>query len=478
MHGVITTEKTLRFSLAPKKAEMFFLLRLAFPLMFSGFVGNGIGFFSTYFSAHLGVAELAASTLSMWIYSAIMMVIWGTICSVSIVVAQKHGAKDKDGIALTLSSGLFLAFMCSIVGFAVVWNMAYILFLSGQPKEVVTLSNTYFHAFAWGLFPDFVGLVLIQFLMGLGHTKTNMIFTFIWAPMTIVFNWLLVYGEYGFFKLGIAGIGWGTTLAYWITTSGLILYMLASAQYRPYLNKMVFLKSPTLVKDLFVIGLPIGVMYCSELFGYLGLTLLMGYLGNDLLISNQVVLQFINQTMPIIFSIGQAVSIRVGHKIGANQQHEITKIVYIGLAISFFSMIVVTQAYYFFSDELVSFDFEGNSKDALVVMILAKPLFVMGAVFQIIESIRLVLYSALRSFKDTFFTMVISLSCFWGVGLPISYLFGIYIKTSGQGLWMGLIIGAGLNTAFLFWRFCFLTRLKNDQGMPDCLDLRKSLLCP
>ena len=133
-------------------------------------------FFSTFFLAHLGEQELIAGTISLWVYSVILIVIWGTMCSVSIMVARSYGADDKESVGKILYDSIILALLFSLIGFVAVWNMSALLAILGQPSSIVILSKAYFHALAWGLLPDFIGFVLIQFLIGIGHTKTNLIF--------------------------------------------------------------------------------------------------------------------------------------------------------------------------------------------------------------------------------------------------------------------------------------------------------------
>lgn len=448
-------------SALPKKAnEGLYLLRIALPLMLSNLAGNGISFFSTFFLAHLGEQELIAGTISLWIYSVILIIIWGTMCSVSIMVARSYGADDKNTIGRILYDSIVLALLFSLIGFVVVWNMSFLLKFLGQSTSIVILSRSYFHALAWGLLPDFIGFVLIQFLIGIGHTKTNMLFTLIWVPITITLNWLLVFGEFKFLKLGIVGLGLGTSLAYWITTPALMIYILMGKQYKCYLENFFCFRSPIFLKKLVSIGFPIGLMYCIELVTFLILNLLMSSINNDLLISNQIVLQYINQTMPIMFAIGQSVGIRIGHMIGSNKQYLLQKITCLGIIFSFLITLLIVYFYCFYPEILVAFDLNLDSRK-LVLLDLIKPLFVMGAFFQLIESIRVVLLNVLRALQDTVFTMSVSLFSFWLLGLPVGYLFSVFFKMGGQGLWLGLIMGCFFSTAFMLRRVFQKTTLSH-----------------
>src|SRR3990167_6736801 len=149
-----------------KLQDIKLLLLLAIPLMLSGLTASSVGFFSNIFLAHLGHNLLAAGALVNWFFATLMVILWGILSAVSVLVANKSGAKDKKGIALVLRDGLWLAILFSIPGTLLVWYMAPLLLLLGQSPALVALAIPYLHGLAWGIVADFVGLVLIQFLVG------------------------------------------------------------------------------------------------------------------------------------------------------------------------------------------------------------------------------------------------------------------------------------------------------------------------
>src|SRR5437870_137038 len=105
------------------KKEMSFLLKLAVPLVISGIVSASMGFFSTIFLSHLGHQELAAGAIVIWLFATLMCVIWGTLSSVSVLVAQKNGEKDHLGVALVLRDGVILALLLSPPAILLLWNI-------------------------------------------------------------------------------------------------------------------------------------------------------------------------------------------------------------------------------------------------------------------------------------------------------------------------------------------------------------------
>ncbi len=438
-----------KFSLS----EIRSLLKLAIPLILTGLIESSIGFFSTLFLAHLGQKELAAGALVSWLFVTLMMILWGSLTSVSVLVAQKYGAKDEKGISLILRDGIFLALIITIPAFLLLWNMAPILLLVGQDPSIVVLANAYLHGLAWGLPTDLIALVLLQFLIGLGHARTSMFFTILWVPVSVIIIYILMFGKLGLPALGIAGIGWGMTLSYWITTTGLFIYLLVHKNYQQYFNSIFDFHSPYFTKELLAVGIPIGSMYFVEVGFFLAVTLIMGHLGDQILAANQIVLQYMGLFMAVMFSIAQAVTIRMGHKIGAKQFVVAQQTAYAGIFITVIFMSIIAALFYFFPHYLIALDLDiHNSKNAEVIK-LTTSFLAICALFQLFDAIRVTLFGALRSLKDTRYTLLVSLISFWFLALPLGYLLAIPLTLGGDGIWWGMVIGASFGLVLLYWRF-------------------------
>ena len=122
-------------SLYKEYKETSILLKLAIPLILSGLVSAAMNFFSTLFLAHLGHQALAAGAIVIWLFATLMVIVWGTLSSVSILVAQKHGEQDDLGISLILKDGIFLAFISFIPATLLLWNIGPLLLLLGQSLQ-------------------------------------------------------------------------------------------------------------------------------------------------------------------------------------------------------------------------------------------------------------------------------------------------------------------------------------------------------
>jgi len=444
-----------------KESKLLILLTL--PLAVSGFVESSIGFSSTTFLAHLGPHELAAGALASWLFITLMVIMWGVLTSISVLVARHYGAQDQLAIKRVLYDGFLLAIILSIPAILLLWYGASLLLLLGQHQSVVTLARLYMHALMWGILPDFINLVLLQLVIGLGHTRVNLFFSLLWVPINIFLNYILMFGKFGLPALGIAGIGWGTTIAFWVTTTLLILFLFFSKNYRQYFAFKAAKALPSQLGDLFRIGLPMGTMFCLEIAYFMTLTLLMGKISYQALAANQIALQYLWQTSVATGSLSQAITVRAGHKIGANEIEHCKQTLMAGTGLAFLFMLIIAIVYCFFPELIISIDFNVHLSANHEIVRLAKQFLIFCAIFQILETIRFGAFGALRALKDTRFTLYTTIFTFWGVALTLGYWLAFHLHWQGKGLWTALVIGAACGAIILQWRFNALINQKTQR---------------
>jgi len=435
------------------KNDLMPLLKLAIPMIITGVVQSSLYFFENIFLSRLGEHVLAAGALVSWLFAALIVIVFGIFGAVNILISHKHGAKDKEGITLVLRDGLLLAILLTIPTFILFRNISSIFLVFGQSKELVALAKLYLDALSWGLFPKFILIVLFEFLIGLGHSRTIMTVTMLTIPIYIIFSFVLIFGKFGFPALGITGAGWGMTVADWIISFTFSVLLMCSREYKPYLHSIFTFKKPSYFWEIIHLGLPIGAMYSIEVAFFLAATLIMGTIGVQTLAANQVTMQYLGPLMGMIFSIAQAVTVRMGHQLGAKEFNVVRRTAMTGVCVSVFFMSFMVIIYWTIPQLLISVDFDLKNPKYTQTIQLAVDFFFIAAFFQIFECIRITLFGALRALKETHFTLITSILSFWGIALPLGYCLAIYLHQGGNGIWYGMVVGAAFSVLLLHWRF-------------------------
>lgn len=444
------------------KTNFYPLLVLAIPLALTGLVESGVFFFETLFLAHLGPDELAAGALVSWLFGTFAIVLFGVLSAINILISQKYGAKDEHGISLVVRDGIWLAFLFFIPAFLLFWNIPTLFLYVGQSPNVVLLAKTYLHTLVWGLLPDLVMIALLEIIIGLGHARLTLIFSLLSVSLNIFFSFALIFGRFGFPALGIAGAGWGTTISYWISGVLLTIYFFTNKEYKRYTQYLFTPTKRSYRFELLKIGTPMGLMYCIEVGFFFVLTLIMGTFGTQFLAANQIALQYMGTLMAVIFSIAQAITVRMGHLLGAKSLASAERAVYVGVSLAVIVMLVVGVVYLLAPSFLISLDLNEHQANNSEIIHFATQFLAICALFQIFEATRISLFGALRGLKDTRFTLFISVISFWGVALPVGHFLATRLGLGGAGLWWGMVLGAAISVPLLFWRFKFKIREYKD----------------
>lgn len=435
------------------KNNIYPLLKLIIPLALTGLVQSAVWFFETIFLAHLSPETLAAGSLVSWAFGTVVVILFGTLSSINILVAHKYGAQDEQGILLVVRDGFWLAILLAIPTFLLFWNMSSLFALVGQSQAIVLLAKTYLHAMAWGILPNVIMIALLEVIMGLGRARLILVFSILSVSLTILFSFSLIFGKFGLPMLGIAGAGWGLTISNWITVLFIGGYVLTNRNYKRYFGYLLKPTKPSYFIELLHIGAPMGLMYCVEVAFFFALTLIMGLFGGLVIAANQIALQYLGTLMAVIFSTAQAITVRMGHLLGAGDKVAAEQSAYVGIFISMLFMLLVAICYWCFPAQLISLDFDINNPGNSEIVHFATQFLMVSALFQIFEAIRISLFGTLRALKDTRFTLFISILSFWGIALPVGYFMATRLDFSGVGLWWGMVVGAGFSVLLLLWRF-------------------------
>jgi MATE family multidrug resistance protein len=429
------------------------LLILTIPLALTGLVQSATWFFETLFLAQLGPESLAAGSIVGWLYGTVIVILFGTLSSINILIAHKHGAKDDAGILLIVRDGFWLSLLFALPTTLLFWNMSPIFLVLGQSPAIVLLSDAYLHAIAWGILPTVIVIALLEVMTGLGHARFILLFTVLSVSLTIFFSYSFIFGRFGFPALGIAGAGWGITASGWAEMVFLGAYVLLDKEYQHYFGSVFKLSKPCFLIELLHVGAPMGIMYCVEVSFFLALTLILGSFGPVILAASQIALQYLGTLMSIVFSTAQAITVRMGHLLGAGDKAGAERTAYVGIFFSTVLMIVIGFFYWAYPAKLISIDFDIHLAKNAEIVHYAEQFLLVGALFQVFEAIRISLFGTLRALRDTRFTLFISIISFWGIALPVGYFFATRLSMGGQGLWWGMVLGALISIVLLLWRF-------------------------
>jgi len=437
------------------KSELKSILSLGTPLMFSQSMAAFSPFISTAMVAHLGQDALAANVLVYSAFMALSVLFTALFNAVGVLVSHQYGANNEQAIRQIVSQAFLLSLLTSIVLMAILVSAPYLLNWHTQTPHVVQLAHEYLRSLLWTIPGLMIWMVIQQSLEGMGHTKFILVSNSINIPLEILLIYGFIFGKFGLPACGIAGVGYGLAVSWTIAVIAMMSYLVTSKHYKKLnLFGEVGKIHGTYLKELILIGLPMGFMGFVEVSTFAIMTLWMAKFGATLLAAHQILMQYLGFFIVLIFSIAQTVAIRVGHAAGRQDISGVHYATYVGVTLSFLCAFILAFSFYFFPHIFLSLDINIHDPAMANLVHTTTQLLAILSVFYLVESIRLVIgYGALRGLKDVRFTMLASFFAFWIMGLMLAFSFGFIFQFQGAGLWWGLTLSIALGAVVVIIRW-------------------------
>ena len=389
---------------------------------------------------------LAATAIGNFYFFVVAVFGLGVLLVLDPLIAQAMGAKDEKAIALAVQRGLLLAVVMSLILGSLLLPAEYVLRALRQPEELVPLAATYVLICIPSFLPFNAFLVFRQLLQTMGLTRAIVVTIVLCNLANVLLNWLLIFGNLGFPRLGVAGAALATAISR--TLLVVILVALSWRTLRRYVRPVrreVFELAPLM--RMLRLGLPIGAQQGLEVAYFGGLIILMGLLGTISIAAHQAAINLASLTFMVPVGVGSATAVFVGRAVGARDEPAVRRYAIAGLVCGVGFMCVSAAVFLLFPRALAGL----YSRDAEVVA-LAAGLIPIAGLFQVFDGTQVVASGILRGIGDTRFPMLASALGFWLVGLPASLLLGFSARLGAEGLWWGSLVALMMVAALLLYR--------------------------
>jgi MATE family multidrug resistance protein len=432
------------------------LFKLAGPLIVNNLSIALMQMADTVMAGKLGAASLAAVAVggSLWFFA--FTIGMGVLMAISPIAARHFGAGNPELIGRYTRQGIYLGIAFSIPVMLASHTLLQPL-LTFIPIDVAFRDMTigYTKAISLGAPGIFVFLALRYTTEGMGHTKPIMFFSIVALFVNVFLNWVLIFGHLGAPAMGPVGCGLASAITMWLLAFVLLIYMIFDKRYKA-LGIFSRLAPPRLkvLRELLVLGTPIAITITAEAGLFNAISILMGTLGAVISAGHQIAINFAMTFFMIPLALSSAITIRIGHELGAGQPHRARYAGGFGILICGGFMVCSAIILLVFRDVLV--DFYTNDVEVQNVAI---SLLLMAAIFQVSDGIQVGAAGALRGYKDTRMPMLINTFAYWMVAFPLAYFAAVTYKMSPNYIWGGFVIGLGLAAILLSWRYIEVSRV-------------------
>jgi MATE family multidrug resistance protein len=443
--------------------EFRYNLKLSFPVMLGMLGHTFVAFADNVMVGQLGTAELAAVSLgNSFVFIAMSLGI-GFSTAITPLVAEADASKNISEGRNAFKHGLLLCTILSVLLFLIILLIRPVMYYMDQPKEVVELAIPYLNFVALSLIPLIVFQALKQFSDGLSSTKYPMYATILANVINIILNYLLIFGTFGFPKLGITGAAIGTLFSRIIMVYFLWMIFKKKDKFKPYITGFNFKKiEKKITNKLFDLGFPSALQMFFEVGIFTAAIWISGVLGKNPQAANQIALNLSSMTFMVGIGLSVAAMVRVGNQKGLLDFVSLRRIAYSILFLTLLIEIVFASFFLIFREWLPTLYLNDNVlmniNDNSEVVLIASKLLLVAAFFQIFDGLQVVILGALRGLQDVKIPALITFVSYWIIGFPVSYYLGLYTSFESTGIWIGLFIGLFSASILLYLRFNYLTK--------------------
>lgn len=417
------------------------LMLLATPIIVAQLSHTAMGFVDTVMAGRVSPRDLAAVALGNSIWVPVFLLMTGILLATTPKVAQRFGAGQEHSIGPLVRQALWLALVVGCAAAVLLWNAEWVLQAMQVEPSLIEPSMGYLRAVAWGFPPVALYHVLRCYSDGLGHTRPSMVLGLIGLLINIPANYIFIYGKFGLPAMGGVGCGWATALVMIFMSLGMAAWVRWAPLYR---SSQLFshFEWPqwAVIKRLLSIGIPIGIAVFAEASIFAVIALLIGGLGATVVAGHQIALNFSGLIFMIPYSLGMAITVRVGQALGRGDPRGARFASGVGMAAAL-AYACLSASAIMLSRESIALLYTPDPS----VIVLATALLTYAALFQFSDALQVMAAGALRGYQDTRMTMLITLVAYWGIGLPVGYGLGLsdwFGEPSGpRGLWQGLVVG-------------------------------------
>jgi len=332
-----------------------------------------------------------------------------------------------------------------------------------QPLEVVDLAIPYLDIIAISIIPLVIFEALKRFSDGLSNTKHPMYATIVANIINVAINYLLIFGSFGFPKLGIIGAGIGTLISRVIMVIFLWIIFTKNKRFKLYVTKIKFkITNIKIFKKITDIGLPSAFQMLFEVGIFTAAIWMSGVLGKNYQAANQIAFNLSAMTFMVGIGLGVAATIRVGNQKGLSDFVSLRKIAFSIFLLTALIEIIFALMFFILKDWLPTLylDTENISKtiENGEVILIASKLLLIVALFQIFDGLQVVILGALRGLQDVKIPTLITFIAYWLIGFPICFYLGLYTPLKSIGIWIGLLISLAVSSILLYLRFNYLSK--------------------
>lgn len=428
------------------------VLTMSFPIMLSMLVQALYNVVDSLYVSHYSQTALTALTLAFPLQNLLIAFSVGTSIGVNSLISRKLGAQDSKAANKAAGNGLTIAVL-NWVFFAILgllFTRRFIGFFTTDP-ELLKMGWQYSMitmVFSLGIFID---ITCERILQSTGDTVRPMIIQMTGAIVNIALDPILIFGLFGFPRMGVVGAAIATVFAQHVSAVMAIYYVRKNKEIT--IERKHFRLERRTVRDIYAVALPSIIMQSVATVLNTSLNKIIIGFGTAAVAVFGIYFRLQSFIFMPIFGLNNGLIPIVGYNYGARKPKRITQAIRVAITIS---VLIMGTGFFLFTvfphvflnlfnatDEMVAIGVVAMRRISLC-FISAGICIVLGAVFQAVG--------------EGYITMITSITRQLLFLLPAAYLLGRFFGL--DALWFSFIIAEFATLVLTIYFYIRLYRKK------------------
>lgn len=314
----------------------------------------------------LGIDYLAAIGIASMFGELLWVIVWPMAPGTQTIAARRFGRQKKnareDGSTLNgmmqktgevLDNAIIVAIVVGCVAIVIAMFSRSILNLLLDDKALIPKAHVYIATLKWLMPLAGIFYAIYGFLAAINQTKVIMVAVIGLNVLNIFFNYILIFGKFGFPALGIMGAALGTLLAQALGTVFLVAYVLLSQNVKSYQCLKFKKLRLNVIIDILRSAYPIIIQLGFALLIFLYFESVIANIGTLYLAATHIVFTVFVLKRAMVGGFAEGGSILVGNSLGEGQKKEAVCYAYAAEYIAIVIGILLFAFILFFAEDIV-----------------------------------------------------------------------------------------------------------------------------
>ena len=379
--------------------------KISYPIIIGLVAQNIMLVIDTAFLGRVSEITLGAAAIGGVFYLCMVMLGTGFAVGAQIMIGRRNGEGRFAAVGKVFDHAqVILILMAVLLWFLLHFTAEAFLNQFISSPDIFKESLIFIENRKFGLLFGFIVLGFNSLYVGNTQTIVLTISTFVMAAVNIVLDYLLIFGNYGFPEMGIAGAAIATNIAEFCTFIFYIIWALMRKDHLEFNLFKHFLPDKILLKALLKLSVPVMFQYFFSFSAWFVFFLIIEQIGETALAASNITRSIYMVLMIPVWGLSVAVNTLVSNTIGRGRPDLviplILKVLLIGIAIS----ILLVQFIIFAPEPII-----GIYTDSEVLIEATIPLLRVISVALIAFSLGMIIFNGLSGTGKTMLALKIEI---------------------------------------------------------------------